>query len=239
MARPGIGAAARLPIAGHMVDLGCANPANIGLTAAVLKAADPQAGGKLRCFARAIGRQGKSGPQIMAGPVGLGPSQIQSAYKLAGLSGGRTVAIVDAYNDPNAASDLATYRKAYGLPDCTTANGCFKQVNQSGATSPLPAGDYGWAEEESLDLDAVSAACPSCHILLVEANSAATTSISPRPGTPPPRRREWPPSPTATADPRIPRRPRTTATTTTRAWRSPSARATPATGWSTRRRRPT
>jgi subtilase family serine protease len=52
------------------------------------------------------------------------------------------------------------------------ANGCFKQVNQSGATSPLPTGDYGWAEEESLDLDAVSSACPTCHIALVEASSA-------------------------------------------------------------------
>jgi subtilase family serine protease len=179
MARPGIGATARLPIAGHMVDLGCANPANIGLTGDVLEAANTQAGGKLRCFARAIGPQGRSGPQIMAGPTGLGPSQIQSAYKLAGLSGaGRTVAIVDAYNDPNAASDLATYRQAYGLAACTTANGCFKQVNESGATSPLPTGDYGWAEEESLDLDAVSAACPSCHILLVEASSANNLDLA-------------------------------------------------------------
>ena len=142
MARPGIGAAARLPISGHMVDLGCANPANIGLTGSVLEAADPQAGGKLRCFARAISPQGHSGPQVMAGPTGLGPSQIQSAYKLAGLSGGgRTVAIVDAYNHPNAAADLATYRKAHGLSACTTANGCFKPVNESGATSPLPSSD--------------------------------------------------------------------------------------------------
>ena len=85
---------------------------------------------------------------------------------------------MDAYNDPNAASDLATYRKAYGLPACTVANGCFKQVNQNGATSPLPAGDYGWAEEESLDLDAISAACPTCHILLVEANSANTSDLA-------------------------------------------------------------
>jgi subtilase family serine protease len=179
MARPGIGAATRLPIAGHMVDLGCANPANIGLAGDVRKAANPRAGGKLRCFARAIGPQGRSGPQIMAGPTGLGPSQIQSAYKLAGLSGGgRTVAIVDAYDDPNAASDLATYRQAYGLSACTTANGCFKQVNESGATSPLPTGDYGWAEEESLDVDAVSAACPSCHILLVEASSADNLDLA-------------------------------------------------------------
>ena len=115
----------------------------------------------------------------MAGPTGLGPAQIQSAYKLSGLNGsGRTVALVDAYNDPKAASDLATYRKAYGLPACTVANGCFKQVNQSGATSPLPSGDYGWAEEESLDLDAVSAACPTCHIALVEANSASNSDLA-------------------------------------------------------------
>lgn len=116
---------------------------------------------------------------MMAGPTGLGPSQVQSAYKLAGLNGaGRTVAVVDAYNDPKAASDLATYRKAYGLPACTVANGCLQQVNQSGATSPLPTGDYGWAEEESLDLDAVSAACPTCHIALVEANSASNDDLA-------------------------------------------------------------
>jgi subtilase family serine protease len=179
-ARPGLGAAARLPVTtGHLVDLGCANPANIGLTGSVLKAAQPKVGTAARCFAQAVGPKGRSGPQVMAGPTGLGPSQIQSAYKLSGLNGaGRTVAIVDADNDPNAASDLATYRKAYGLSACTVANGCFKQVNQSGATSPLPSSDYGWAEEESLDLDAVSAACPTCHILLVEANSANNSDLA-------------------------------------------------------------
>ena len=134
----------------------------------------------MRCFSQAIGYQrGSNGPKIMAGPTGLGPAQIQSAYKLSGLtSGGKTVALVDAYNDPRAASDLATYRKTYGLPPCTVRNGCFKQVNQNGATSPRPSGDYGWAEEESLDLDAVSSACPTCHILLVEANSATTTDLN-------------------------------------------------------------
>jgi subtilase family serine protease len=178
-ARPGLGVAPRLPIAGPLVDLGCANPANAGLTGEVLGAAHVKFGGPLRCFAQAIGRAGQAGPQVMAGPTGLGPSQIQSAYKLGGLSGaGRTVALVDAYNDPKAASDLATYRNTYGLPACTVANGCFKQVNQNGAASPLPSGDYGWAEEESLDLDAVSAACPTCNILLVEANSANTSDLA-------------------------------------------------------------
>ena len=61
------------------------------------------------------------------------------------LGRGKTVAIVDAYDDPNAASDLSTYRSNFGLPACTTANGCFKKVNQNGATSPLPAANTGWA----------------------------------------------------------------------------------------------
>jgi subtilase family serine protease len=177
-ARPGLGTAPRLPVAGLPVSFGCANPANHGLAGEVLAPAAAKVGGALRCFGEAIGGS-RTGPAIMSGPTGLGPSQIQSAYKLTGLNaGGRTVAVVDAYNDPNAASDLATYRKAYGLPACTTANGCFRQVNQSGATRPLPAGDYGWAEEESLDLDAVSAACPTCHILLVEANSASLADLA-------------------------------------------------------------
>ena len=178
-ALPGVGAGPRHLISGPLVSFGCANPANHGRTGSVLGAVAPTSGGKLGCFGKAVGRSGRNGPQVMSGPTGLGPSQIQSAYKLAGLNaGGRTVALVDAYNDPKAASDLATFRKTYGLPPCTTANGCFSQVNQNGATSPLPSGDYGWAEEESLDLDAVSSACPTCHIALVEANSASTSDLA-------------------------------------------------------------
>ena len=160
------------------VAFGCANPANHGRASGVLGAARVAVGGAVRCFSQALSHARNEGPQVMAGPTDLGPSQIQSAYKLSGLaSGGKTVAIVDAYNDPKAASDLAKFRSTYGLPACTTANGCFKQVNQNGATSPLPSGDYGWAEEESLDLDAVSSACPDCKILLVEANSASTADL--------------------------------------------------------------
>ncbi len=178
-ALPGLGAGHHRPVSGPLISLGCANPANHGRTGAVLGAVAPRHGGKLSCFAKAVGRSGRRGPQVMSGPTGLSPSQIQSAYKLTGLNaGGRTVALVDAYNDPRAASDLATFRKAYGLPPCTTANGCFSQVNQKGATSPLPSSDYGWAEEESLDLDAVSSACPTCHIALVEANSASTSDLA-------------------------------------------------------------
>ncbi|HEU5270840.1 MAG TPA: S53 family peptidase [Jatrophihabitans sp.] len=112
-------------------------------------------------------------------PSGYGPASLQSAYALPSSTAGsgQTVAIVDAYDDPNAESDLTTYRSQYGLPACTTANGCFRKVNQSGATSPLPAANTSWAGEISLDVDMVSAVCPNCHILLVEANSAYLSDL--------------------------------------------------------------
>ncbi len=111
-------------------------------------------------------------------PSGLSPTDIADAYHLDGAPAPATVvAIVDAYDDPNAEADLAVYRQTYGLPPCTTANGCFAKVNQQGATTPLPDPDPGWATEISLDVDAVSAACPSCHILLVEADTADTGSL--------------------------------------------------------------
>jgi hypothetical protein len=94
---------------------------------------------------------------------GYGPSSLQSAYKLPSSSAGsgQTVALVDAYNDPDAASDLATYRAAWGLPACGA--GCFSVVNENGATSPLPVGaaGTGWDLEESRDVDMVSAICPN------------------------------------------------------------------------------
>jgi subtilase family serine protease len=105
-----------------------------------------------------------------------GPSDIRSAYKLTGSSNA-TVAIVDAYDDPTAESDLAVYRRHYDLPPCTTANRCFSKVNQTGGKS-YPRKDGGWAQEISLDLDMVSATCPSCHILLVESRSNAFTDLA-------------------------------------------------------------
>ena len=78
----------------------------------------------------------------------------------ASAGSGQRVYIVDAYDDPNAEADLAAYRTQYGLPACTTANGCFQKLNQNGATSPLPPADTGWAGEISLDLDMVSADLP-------------------------------------------------------------------------------
>ena len=113
-----------------------------------------------------------------ATPSGYGPADLQSAYALPSSTAGsgQTVAIVDAFNDPNAASDLAVYRSQFGLPACTTASGCLRQVSQTGTTT-LPRANRGWAEEESLDLDMVSAICPLCHIILVEATSATTANL--------------------------------------------------------------
>ncbi len=109
---------------------------------------------------------------------GLTPCDLQAAYLLPSTTAGvgKTVAIVDAYDDPNAEADLAVYRAAYGLPPCTTANGCFRKVNQSGGTT-YPRANIGWAEEISLDVDMVSAVCQNCHILLVEASTNSTTNL--------------------------------------------------------------
>jgi hypothetical protein len=107
----------------------------------------------------------------------MSPADIQSAYKLPASGTGQTVAIVDAYGDSNAESDLATYRTQYGLSVCTTANGCFRKVDQTGGTN-YPADDASWGLETTLDLDAVSAACPNCHILLVEANSNSDSDLA-------------------------------------------------------------
>ena len=120
-----------------------------------------------------------------ATPSGFGPSDLQSAYNIASAAasngGGATVAVEELADDPNLESDLATYRSQYGLPACTTANGCFRKVNQSGQQSNYPAGDPGWGVEASLDIDMVSAVCPNCHILVVEAgdlDAGQNTAVS-------------------------------------------------------------
>jgi subtilase family serine protease len=107
---------------------------------------------------------------------GYTPCNIRRAYGLKSLSAndgkGQVVAVVDAYDDPDAAADMAVYRSTYGLPACTTKSGCFRQLNQEGVAGDPPTGDMGWGTEISLDLDMVSAVCPKCHIILVEANSS-------------------------------------------------------------------
>jgi len=137
--------------------------------------------GYARCHSilvlRSDGKPGGGGATVS----GYGPADLQSAYKLSssttGAGGGQTVAIVDAYDDPNAEADLGAYRSYFGLSTCTTATGCFRKVSQSGTTS-YPTANSGWGQEISLDLDMVSAICPTCHILLVEASSASNTDLA-------------------------------------------------------------
>ncbi|HSS80938.1 MAG TPA: S53 family peptidase [Gaiellaceae bacterium] len=131
--------------------------------------------GHARCFSWVKG----NALPLAQTPSGYGPADLQSAYALpsATAGSGQTVAIVDAFDDPTAEQDLADYRSHYGLPPCTTANGCFRKVNQTGGTLPMPPPGADWGLEISLDLDMVSAVCPNCHILLVEGNTNLNSDL--------------------------------------------------------------
>jgi subtilase family serine protease len=108
--------------------------------------------------------------------AGYAPADLRSAYAVPSSTSAKIVAIVDAYDNPNAEADLGVYRAQFGLPPCTTANGCFRKVDQNGGTS-YPRGDTSWGQEIDLDVQMVSAICPSCKILLVEANSASFADL--------------------------------------------------------------
>jgi hypothetical protein len=145
----------------------------------------PVSPGQMTCMAllpaRNRGTTSASGPPSGA----YGPPVLQEAYDLgdqamtAPSGGTDTVAIVDAYNDPSAGGDLAIYRSRYGLPACAASSGCLTVVSQTGGTA-LPAADLtgAWELEESLDLDMVSAVCPYCKILLVEAKSDSISDLA-------------------------------------------------------------
>jgi len=115
---------------------------------------------------------------VSAVPAGYAPTDLQAAYKLPSSTNGAgmTVAVVDAYGNPGAEADLGVYRAKYGLPPCTAANGCFTRLDQRGGTA-YPASDPGWTQETSLDLDVVSAACPLCKIMLVEADTPSLDDL--------------------------------------------------------------
>jgi hypothetical protein len=136
----------------------------------------------MACMVLVPTRVRASGPDISAAD-GYQPADLQEAYGLTSASGsagsGETVAIVDSYNDATAGSDLDSYRAEFGLPACSTSGGCLTIVNQAGG-STLPATDPSgsWELEESLDLDMVSAICPNCSILFVEAKSANISDLA-------------------------------------------------------------
>jgi len=113
-------------------------------------------------------------------PSALTPADFQSAYMLPSATNGagQTIAIVDAYDDPTAESDLAVFSQQYGLPPCTTANGCFTKVNQNGKRGNYPRKNSGWALEITLDVQTAHGICPNCRILLVEAKTNSFTNLA-------------------------------------------------------------
>jgi hypothetical protein len=109
------------------------------------------------------------------------PQRLREAYGLpeeTAAGSTQTIAVVDAFDDPTAEADLAVYSKQFGLPPCTSENGCFKKVNQKGALSPLPEPEGEWASEISIDVQMAHASCQSCHILLVEAKTEEFSDLA-------------------------------------------------------------
>jgi PKD repeat protein len=108
---------------------------------------------------------------------GLTPADLETAYGVDSEGGtGQTVAIVDAYDDPNVAGDLASFDAHYGIHECAE---CFRKLNQQGNAGPLPSADRsGWSVEISLDVEAVRAICHGCHIVLLEASSASYENLA-------------------------------------------------------------
>jgi subtilase family serine protease len=134
--------------------------------------------GAAHCHALVV-TNGVGNPLATTSPTGLSPATIKSAYNFPTSSTagtGKTIAIVDAFDDPNAEADLAVFSSQYGLPACTTANGCFQKVNQNGGTS-YPRKDAGWALEISLDVQWAHAIAPGAKILLVEATTNSFANL--------------------------------------------------------------
>jgi len=147
--------------------------------------ADPTLGSRRRGPLRAGAIT--QGPDLEVSPAlhgsgaegGYSPENLRDAYDLPSETAGtgQTVAVVDAYDNPNVESDLDAYRSYYGLPSCTGASGCFRVVNEDGGSS-LPVSNERWAGEISIDVDMVSAICPNCHILLVEASENSADDLA-------------------------------------------------------------
>jgi hypothetical protein len=157
-------------------------PAGSGLEQAC---ATPVRPGQMACMAL-LARNGRHASFDASAPTGYTAQDLWSAYGLTSdeskTASGETIAVVDAYNDPNAASDLAVYRSKMNLPamSCSSSSApCLTVVNEYGG-SKLPKSDPsgGWELEESVDLDMVSAICPNCSIVLLEANSANISDLA-------------------------------------------------------------
>ena len=110
-------------------------------------------------------------PASRSPPRTVQPAQIRHAYgfdQITNQGAGQIIGIIDAYDDPNAESDLAVFDQQFGLPPCTTANGCFRKIFGG---SKRPKANAGWALEISLDIEWAHAIAPKATILLVEATT--------------------------------------------------------------------
>jgi len=135
-------------------------------------------GGSARCHV-VVATDERGNPDAGLSPTGLSPAAIKAAYGFPtdpGAGAGETIAIVDAYDAPTAEADLNTFSSQFGLPPCTTANGCFQKVNQNGGTS-YPSVNAGWALEIALDVQWAHAIAPGAKILLVEASSNSFANL--------------------------------------------------------------
>jgi subtilase family serine protease len=152
-------------------------PAAAAASSAAVPACPPAPPGVARCLARFTDAvPDGTAASSSSHPHGLTPADLRSAYALPTGGQGAIVAVVDAYDDPNFDSDLAVYRSTFGLPPCTVAGGCLRRIDATG-TGRLPAANATWSKEISLDLDMVSAACPACHLVLVEAGGQDIPSL--------------------------------------------------------------
>src|SRR2546427_3284740 len=101
-------------------------------------------------------------------PSGETPASLRGVYNLPSSGGSGVIAIVDAFDYPTAENDLNVFSTQFGLPPCTTANGCFTKVYASGTK---PRKNCGWAQEAALDIEWAHAMAPNAKIVLVEAAS--------------------------------------------------------------------
>jgi subtilase family serine protease len=114
------------------------------------------------------------GPQIDPAISGITQPELLAAYGLKPTGGkGTIIALVDAFDNPNAASDLAAYRSYFGIPKAN-----FKKYNQTGQQSNYPSPNADWGGEEDLDIEMVSVSCPNCTIYLVEATTNNSNDLS-------------------------------------------------------------
>ncbi len=108
-----------------------------------------------------------------SGIQGYTPAQIRAAYGITGDGAGQTIAIVDAFSDPNIAADLAVFDKQFGL----SAPASFTQVSSNGSPRKLPIADAGWDTEIALDVEWAHAIAPKANIILVDAASDSLANL--------------------------------------------------------------